>query len=79
MHHITTSKDGYTMDTTILEHFIYPLVRNNFVVFSHVPSGVLNDPNEKVWVIEHPVVNDEFCGNVVLYKDGIPYHEFSQV
>jgi hypothetical protein len=79
MHHISTSKDGYTMDTTILEHFIYPLVRDNLVVFSHVPSGVLNDPTEKVWVIEHPVVNDEFCGNVVLYKDGKPYHEFTQV
>ena len=77
--YITASPDRYTMDTTILEHFVYPLVRDNFVVFSHVPSGVLNDPTEKVWVIEHPVVNDEFCGNVVLYKDGKPYHEFTQV
>jgi len=79
MNHITTSPDGYTMDTTILEHYIYPLVRNNFVVFSHVPSGVLNDPNEKVWVIEHPVVNDEFCGNVVVYWGDKAVHEFTQV
>jgi hypothetical protein len=79
MSHVATSPDGYTMDTTILEQIVYPRVRDTFVVFSHVPSGVLNDPSEKVWVIEHPVVNDEFCGNVVLYKDGTSYHEFTQV
>ena len=79
LHHIKISKDRYTMDTTILEHFVYPLVRNNFVVFSHVPSGVLSDPTEKIWVINYPLENQEFCGNVVLYKDGIPYHEFAQV
>ena len=79
MSNVATSPDGYTMDTTILEHIVYPLVRDTLVVFSHVPSGVLNDPTEKVWVIEHPVVKDEFCGNVVLYRDGAPYHEFTQV
>jgi hypothetical protein len=77
--YILSSPDRYTMDTSILEHFVYPLVRDSFVVFSHMPSGVLNDPNEKVVVIEYPLINQEFCGNVVLYREGVPYHEFTQV
>jgi hypothetical protein len=77
--YLSTSPESYTTDAKLLEAIVYPLVRDNFVVFSHVPSGVLNDPTEKIRVIEYPLVNDEFCGNVVLYKDGESYHEFTQV
>jgi hypothetical protein len=71
--------DEYTADAQALNAYIYPLIRDTMVVFSHLPTGVLNDPNEKVRIIEYPLENEEFCGNVVLYKDGMPYHEFTQV
>ena len=77
--YITARPEGYAVDTKFLEELVYPLVRDTLVIFSHVPNGVLGDSTEKVRVIEYPVENDEFCGNVVLYRDGAPYHEFTQV
>jgi hypothetical protein len=71
--------DGYSVDAEALNTYVYPLIRDNMIVFSHVSNGVLGNPNEKVRVIEYPLENQEFCGNVVLYKDGEPYHEFTQV
>lgn len=76
---VNTRDDGYAVDAEFLNTHVYPLIRDNFLVFSHVASGVLGNPNEKVCVIEHPVENGEFCGNVVLYKDDAPYHEFTQM
>lgn len=70
--------DGYVVDSQALNMFIYPLLRDSFLVFSHKESGVLDNPDEKVCVIQYPLENQEFCGNVVLYSDGAPYHEFSQ-
>jgi hypothetical protein len=77
--YLSTTRESYTVDAKFLEAIVYPLVRDNFVTFSHVPGGVLNDPTEKIWVIEHPVVNDEFCGNVVVYWGDKAVHEFTQV
>lgn len=77
--YLSTTRESYTVDAKFLEAVVYPLVRDNFVTFSHVPGGVLNDPTEKIWVIEHPVVNDEFCGNVVVYWGDKAVHEFTQV
>ena len=72
-------KDGYAVDAVALNTYIYPVLRDSFVVFSHVENGVLCDSSEKVKVIGYPVVNQEFCGNVVLYRDSMAYHEFTQV
>ena len=76
---VNNRPDGYAVDAEFLNTHVYPLVRDTLIVFSHVANGVLGNPNEKVCIIEHPVENGEFCGNVVLYKDDAPYHEFSQV
>lgn len=74
-----TCPEGYAVDAQFLNTFVYPSVQDGLLVFSHRADGVIGNTNEKVCVIQHPVVNDEFCGNVVLYKDGVPYHEFTQV
>jgi len=77
--YITWCREEYRVDNEFLETHIYPLVASGLVVFSYRADGVRNDPNEKVVVIDYPLINQEFCGNVVLFRDGEPYHEFSQV
>jgi hypothetical protein len=77
--YIQECREEYRVDNEFLEKHVYPYVRENLIVFAYRPDGVRGDPNEKVKVIEYPVVNQEFCGNVVLFKDGVPYHEFTQV
>jgi hypothetical protein len=76
---VNSRPEGYAVDAELLNTYVYPRIHDRFVVFSHVSNGVLGDPSEKVHVIEHPLENQEFCGNVVLYRDGVPYHEFDQV
>lgn len=67
---------GYTFDTQFLEKH---LKTENMVVYSYTPDGLFNDPNEKVCVIDCPMPNGDFCGNVVLFReDGSSYNEFSQ-
>ena len=67
---------GYTFDVRFLEQH---LKTENMVVYSYVPDGLFNDPNEKVCVIDHPLPNGDFCGNVVLFReDGSSYNEFTQ-
>jgi len=58
-------------------NFMYQIVLRNHLVYSHVPDGLFADSREHVQVIEYPIKNDEFCGNVVLFKDDQPYHEFT--
>ena len=77
--YITWCREEYRVDNEFLETHIYPLVASGLVVFSYRADGVRNDPNEKVVVIDYPLINQEFCGNVVLFRNGEPYHEFSQV
>ena len=77
--YITWCREEYRVDNEFLAAHIYPLVAPGLIVFSYRSDGVRGDPNEKVRVIEYPLVNQEFCGNVVLYNEGVPYHEFSQV
>jgi hypothetical protein len=49
------------------------------VVYSYVSHGLFHDPNEKVVLIDCPLPNGDFCGNVVLYReDGTTYTEFTQ-
>jgi hypothetical protein len=48
-------------------------------VFSFKPDAILGDPTETIKIIEYPLVNQEFCGNVVLYANKVPYHEFAHV
>jgi len=77
--YITWCREEYRVDNEFLATHIYPLVAPGLVVFSYRNDGVRRDPNEKVVVIDYPLINQEFCGNVVLYRDGEPYHEFTQV
>ena len=77
--YITWCREEYRVDNEFLATHIYPLVAPGLAVFSYRSDGVRRDPNEKVVVIDYPLVKQEFCGNVVLYKDGVPYHEFTQV
>ena len=67
---------GYTVDARFLDTH---LLRSNMVVYSYVSHGLFHDPNEKVVLIECPLPNGDFCGNVVLYReDGTTYTEFTQ-
>ena len=71
-----TLQAGYTFDTRFLDTHVVP---KNMVVYSYVPGGLFHDPNEKVVLIECPLPNGDFCGNVVLYReDGTTYTEFTQ-
>ena len=76
---VAVRPDGYTVDADFLNTHVYPLIRSSFLVFSFRPDGVLGDSTEKVKMIDYPLVNQEFCGNVVLYGNGVAYHEFVQV
>lgn len=67
---------GYTFDVQFLGQH---LNTERMVVYSYVPGGLFNDPNEKVCVIDCPLPNGDFCGNVVLFRaDGSSYNEFTQ-
>lgn len=66
----------YTADTSFLDTH---LVTGSRVVYSYTPGGLYNDPSENVKLIEYPMENGEFCGNVVLFNEsGVEYHEFQQ-
>jgi hypothetical protein len=68
---------GYTADTQFLERH---LDLQDMIVYSYVSHGLFSDPAEKVKLIECPLPNNDFCGNVVLYRDdGSSYTEFTQV
>lgn len=68
---------GYTTDTRFLETH---LKTQSMVVYSYVSHGLFYDPTEKVKLIECPLPNHDFCGNVVLYRDnGSSYTQFTQV
>jgi len=63
----------YTTDTTFLET---NFERKNIVVYSYNSSGVTNT-NETTRVIPTPIQNQEFCGQVMLFRDGEEYCEFT--
>jgi hypothetical protein len=71
-----TVQAGYTADTRFLDTHVAP---KNMVIYSYVSHGLFHDPNEKVVLIECPLPNGDFCGNVVLYhEDGTTYTQFTQ-
>ena len=76
---VKSRPDGYAVDADFLNTFVYPIIRKNMIVYSYDPKGVMNDPTEKVCVIGHPIVNGDFCGQVVLFNDKGPYNEFAHV
>jgi hypothetical protein len=64
----------YTADTTFLDKH---LELAPMTVYSYRTDGVLGLPNESVRVIEPPIVDDAFCGNVMLFReDGEEFYEF---
>jgi hypothetical protein len=65
---------GYTSDTTFLEQ---KLSRKNMVVYSYDPQGILGDSSETVCVIEEPIRNHNFCGNVMLFTENGEIPEFT--
>lgn len=72
----TSPSQAYGTDAMFLEHSIYARLRDSLVVYSYTPEGLFDDPNEKVVVIPVPVVDHAFCGQVMLWKDGVEYPEF---
>jgi hypothetical protein len=66
----------YASDTRFLEQHIKT---DSMVVYSYVPGGLFNDSHEHVRLIDCPLPNGDFCGNVVLFRDdGSSYTEFTQ-
>ncbi len=60
----------YGVDTNFLD----ATVREPLLVFSHDPKGLIDNPSEKVIVIEE---TGDFCGNVVLFdENGKEYNQF---
>ena len=61
----------YGVDETFLQHCIYPIAikTNDYLLHGHKIST-----NEMVTPFPFPIDNDNFCGQVVIYKDGIPYN-----
>lgn len=76
---VTENPNRYTLDTDFLNTYVHPLICSSFLVFSFKPDAILGDLSETIKMIEYPLVNEEFCGNVVLYENRIPYHQFIQV
>lgn len=67
----------YGIDSHFLDRY---LIRKNMVVYSYTSDGLFCDTSEKICVIQHPLPNRDFCGNVVLFReDGSAYNEFAQV
>lgn len=63
----------YASDTSFLERVFD---QTNMIVYSYDPSGLL--PSQNVQLIETPITNQNFCGNVMLFKeDGSEYPEFT--
>lgn len=73
LEYIQTANDYYGVDADFLKKHVYN--PQDLVVYSYHARGLFGDPNEKVVVIEEPIANREFCGNVMLYNPE-PYYEF---
>jgi len=71
---ITTSRLEYISDAVFLEN---NLSRKNLVVYSYDPEGIRKDTSETVCVIEEPIRNQEFCGNVMLFEGETETPEFT--
>ena len=71
---MSTSPLEYISDAVFLER---NLNRKNFVVYSYDPEGIRKDTSETVCVIEEPIRNQEFCGNVMLFKGETETPEFT--
>jgi hypothetical protein len=76
---VSENPNRYALDTDFLNTYVHSLIRSSFLVFSFKPDAILGDPTETIKIIEYPLVNQEFCGNVVLYANRVPYHEFVHV
>jgi hypothetical protein len=76
---VSANPNRYTLDTDFLNTYVHPLIRSSFLVFSFKSDAILGDSTETIKIIDYPLVNQEFCGNVVLYSNRVPYHEFVQV
>lgn len=71
-----SQKTDYIMDALFLDQNVKT---EDMVVYSYVSDGLYNDPNEKVRIIDCPLPNGDFCGNVVLFReDGSSYNQFTQ-
>jgi hypothetical protein len=68
--------DIYQVDQNFLAHFIYPIAikMNDYLLHGHKIAG-----NEILTPFPFPVVNNDFCGQVIDYKDGKPYREFEYI
>lgn len=65
----------YRADTNFLDRVVHPKIARDMVVYCYRADGLLGDANEKVEVIQCPIVDKAFCGNVMLYAPE-PYYEF---
>jgi len=68
--------EGYGVDCRFLTDYIYPAFKDSLIVYSYDKKAIYNDPTEHVQVIEYPIVNNDFCGNVVLWKE---YNQFESL
>ena len=68
--------DIYQVDQNFLQYFIYPtaIKNNDYLLHGHTIAG-----NEILTPFPFPVVNNDFCGQVIDYKEGKPYREFEYI
>lgn len=66
---------NYRADADFVECAIYPKIVRDMVVYCYRTDGLFDDPIEKVELIQYPILDKAFCGNVMLYNPQ-PYYEF---
>lgn len=64
----------YTSDARFLETH---LSRKNMVVYSYDPRAILGSSSETVCIIQEPIRNHNFCGNVMLFNENGETPEFT--
>jgi hypothetical protein len=70
------NKNEYQVDQNFLALYIYPIALKNSNYLLHGNKIYANEINIP---FPYPVKNNDFCGQVVDYKNNIPYNQFNYI
>jgi len=59
----------YGYDETFLAHSVYPHILHSLIVYTFSPYRQPISPLEHTFIIPFPVVNNDFCGQVILFDE----------
>jgi len=69
----TTCENKWQVDQIYLTRFIYPIIKNDVLIHGSLKMY----EEENVTPFPFPVKNDDFCGQVIDFKNNIPYRVFN--